>query len=206
MLKIQYFTIFIISIFIIISCGSEATDNTEEEDGVSGIPDLDSIRNTYGYMDEDTSAYRYSVRPTTYNPDSVVKVLKPNKDGIYPIDWLVLKDTDIEEKYSEELENFFWYFHFGPLLKHLEDKKVYIKGYVLALEADYYVLSANPLSMCFFCGNAGPESILRIKLKDTEKRFKTDEFLTFKGKLRLNAEVIEELNYILEDAEVYDVD
>ncbi len=68
---------------------------------------------------------------------------------------------------------------------------------------DQYVLSAYPYSMCFFCGGAGPESVMGLKLKKNRK-FKTDEIHLFKGTLELNANDIYELNYILADAEVVD--
>ena len=94
---------------------------------------------------------------------------------------------------------------FGPNVKKVENKTVIIKGYMVPVdpESNQYVLSAYPYSMCFFCGGAGPETVMGLKLKKNRK-FKTDEIHVFKGKLELNANDIYELNYILTDAEVMD--
>ena len=64
------------------------------------------------------------------------------------------------------------------------------------------MLSANPYSSCFFCGQAGPESVMEIQLLKQYDGLRMDQVITFKGKLRLNADDIYQLNYILEDAEV----
>ena len=70
------------------------------------------------------------------------------------------------------------------------------------IDANYYVLSANPFASCFFCGQAGPESVVSIKFKGVNRRFNTDDRVTIKGKFRLNATDINELNYILDQAEL----
>ncbi|MFN3489957.1 MAG: DUF3299 domain-containing protein, partial [Emticicia sp.] len=44
---------------------------------------------------------------------------------------------------------------------------------------------------------AGPESVVQIKFKKSTKRFNTDDRVTVKGTLKLNADDINELNYIL---------
>jgi hypothetical protein len=94
---------------------------------------------------------------------------------------------------------------FGATVKKIENKPVFIKGYMVPIdpESNQYVLSAFPYSMCFFCGGAGPESVMGLKLKKNQ-RFKTDEIHTFKGKLMLNSTDLFELNYILTEAEVVD--
>jgi hypothetical protein len=64
------------------------------------------------------------------------------------------------------------------------------------------VLSANPYSSCFFCGQAGPESVMEIQLLKQYDGLRMDQVITFEGRLRLNADDIYQLNYILEEAEV----
>ena len=54
----------------------------------------------------------------------------------------------------------------------------------------------------FFCGQAGPESVMEIQMVKQYDGLRMDQVLTFKGKLRLNTDDIYQLNYILEDAEV----
>jgi hypothetical protein len=91
-------------------------------------------------------------------------------------------------------------------MKALEGQLVRMTGYVIPIEETgddaVLVLSAFPYSSCFFCGGAGAETIMDIRLKKkTTKRFKKDETLTFRGKLRLNDSDLMFFNYILEDAE-----
>lgn len=48
----------------------------------------------------------------------------------------------------------------------------------------------------------GPESVVGLKFKKSGRKFKTDERHTFKGILKLNADNIYELNYVLDNVEV----
>jgi hypothetical protein len=93
---------------------------------------------------------------------------------------------------------------FGRRINALDGKKVQIRGFIIPVDIvqDYYVLSANPYSSCFFCGQAGPESVMEIQLLKQYDGLRMDQVITFEGKLRLNADDIYQLNYILEEAEV----
>ena len=66
---------------------------------------------------------------------------------------------------------------------------------------DTYILSANPFSSCFYCGGAGQESVMELRLKKKKAKFELDQIVTFAGRLRLNDQEME-LNYILEEARV----
>jgi len=121
------------------------------------------------------------------------------------ITWSSLSDVRFTDKYSEEVQAYFYYPHFGESVKELEGKEVYLKGYMLALDPqeNIFILSQNPFADCFFCGNAGPESIVELNLKPNQPNFKMDQVVTIKGKLKLNRDDIYHCNYILEDAEVF---
>ena len=71
--------------------------------------------------------------------------------------------------------------------REVDGKLVEITGYVISLGvfSDEYALSAFTFASCFFCGAAGPETIMELKLKNKEK-FLTDEVHTFCGILKLN--------------------
>ena len=58
----------------------------------------------------------------------------------------------------------------------------------------------NSKSNCYFCGGAGPESIIEIQLKDKNKRYRTDEIATVTGIFQVNATDVEHCNFILKDA------
>lgn len=121
------------------------------------------------------------------------------------ITWQTLSDVRFTEKYSKEAKGYYYYPHFGESVKELEGKEVYLKGYILVIDPneDIYILSQNPYAACFFCGSGGPESIAELKLKPNHPRFRTDQIVTFKGKLKLNQDDIFQCNYILEEAELY---
>jgi hypothetical protein len=93
---------------------------------------------------------------------------------------------------------------FGDHLKSLEGKEIYISGFMIPIDplGTRYVISRFPNANCFFCGNAGPETIMELRMKPVfVKRYATDTFATFKGTLQLNEENRESFNYVLLDAE-----
>jgi hypothetical protein len=130
--------------------------------------------------------------------------LKVNAQDAIPITWKILSDVTFYEKYNKEYDYNVLYPKWGPKVKALENKIVEIEGYAIPVEelgADILVLSALPYSQCFFCGGAGPESVMDIKSKKKLK-VKVDKKLKFRGKLKLNENDLTQLNYILVDAEL----
>lgn len=118
--------------------------------------------------------------------------------------WETLRDVTFKKKWYPEESVYMLYPTFGPAVQKLKGKEVSITGYILPidLDANMYVLSAFPYSACFFCGGAGPESVMALKFKKPPRKFKTDERLTLKGTLSLNADDIYQMNYVLEAAEL----
>jgi len=118
--------------------------------------------------------------------------------------WDDLADVKYDREWSEDVDSYFWFPEFDEKIKAMEGKEVQITGYLIPFDETNgaYVLSANPFAACFFCGNAGPESVMGLNLSREGVHFNTDEYLTFKGTLRLNAKNIYEMNYILEDAQL----
>lgn len=120
------------------------------------------------------------------------------------ITWDTLRDVKFQKKWYPQEKMYVLYPNFGPAVTKLQGKEVLIKGYLVPVDitTNLFVLSAYPNSMCFFCTGTGPETVMALKMK-RNRRFKVDEVQTFRGTLKLNASDIYELNYILEDAEVY---
>lgn len=90
---------------------------------------------------------------------------------------------------------------FGKGVKALNGKEVTIKGYVLPLELgrpNTFILSQLPYNMCFFCGGAGPETVIEVNSK--EEIPYSIKPVGIKGKLRLNATDYNHLMYILDEA------
>ncbi|WP_031529295.1 hypothetical protein [Dyadobacter crusticola] len=120
------------------------------------------------------------------------------------ISWKQLSDVRFSRKFNKELGMHFLYPNFGQTVRQLEGRQIRIRGYMIPVdpESNIYVISAQPMSMCFFCGGAGPESIVELQFRDKKQLFKTDAVKTVNGKLKLNSQDVEHLNYILEDASI----
>lgn len=84
----------------------------------------------------------------------------------------------------------------------LEGNEMNIKGYIIPVEGykghKEFIFSAFPYSMCFFCGGAGPETVMDVFA--TEPIDYTAEQITLRGTLELNATDINRLMYTLNDA------
>ena len=121
------------------------------------------------------------------------------------VSWETLADITFEEKYYKEVDMQLLFPVFGPGPKASEKKEVKIAGYAIPVDAEgtLWVLSRYPNSSCFFCGGAGPESVVELQFKETKRQaIKMDQFVTFKGILHLNDSDIDHMNYILKDARI----
>lgn len=80
---------------------------------------------------------------------------------------------------------------------------VMVEGFMIPVDVDgnFYVLSAFPYASCFFCGNAGPESVVELRLAKKGQRFQMDDARKFQGMLVLS-QTPNGLIYVLEDAEL----
>ena len=120
--------------------------------------------------------------------------------------WEDLTDVEFKDVYVEELDAYYWKPIFGPSVQVLEGKKFYITGYVIPvdIDEDFYVLSRYPFANCFFCGGAGPETVVDLQFKGHSPReYATDERLTFAGELKLNSDDVYQMNYIIVGAAEY---
>ena len=120
------------------------------------------------------------------------------------INWELLKDVEFDEIWSEEFQAYYMVPKFSKSVKEMDGKEVQIRGFIIPVDIvqDYYVLSANPYSSCFFCGQAGPESVMEIQMVKKYEGLRMDQVITFQGTLRLNIDDIYQLNYILEEAQI----
>ena len=120
------------------------------------------------------------------------------------ITWELLKNVEFDEIWSEEFQAYYMVPKFSEPVKEMDGKEVQIRVFIMPVDIvqDYYVLSANPYSSCFFCGQAGPESVMEIQMIKKYEGLRMDQVITYKGTLKLNVDDIYQLNYILEDAEI----
>ncbi|PTM04624.1 MAG: DUF3299 domain-containing protein [Bacteroidetes bacterium] len=117
------------------------------------------------------------------------------------IDWKVLAKVDFIDKYFPEFEAWYLIPKFQEEVKALDQKPIIIKGYIIPMDVEggEYALSAYPFSACFFCGGAGPESVIKLELAEKTERFDTDDIITFSGTLELNDSDVDNFNYILKN-------
>jgi hypothetical protein len=91
---------------------------------------------------------------------------------------------------------------FSKDVEKLDGTEITIKGYIIPVEGykshTEFVFSAFPYNMCFFCGGAGPETVMEVVSSEPVK-FST-EAIKIKGKLHLNSTDINKLIYSLTDA------
>lgn len=119
------------------------------------------------------------------------------------LNWPDLADVQFSEKFSNSLGIKYYQANFGEDLKAMEGEEVMIMGYLIPLDAlgETYALSKNPYSACFFCGAAGPETVVELRIKaEYIQRYQTDERRAFKGRLQLYESSLEQFNYVLLDA------
>ncbi len=121
--------------------------------------------------------------------------------------WQTLALVTFDTKFDEMLGIDVQIPKYSPAVKKLEGKIVELKGYILPLEGrrtqTYFIFSAYPYSLCFFCGGAGPETVAEAYCKKPIPY--TTKMITVRGKLALNhSGDIEKLMYTLTDVELVD--
>jgi len=93
---------------------------------------------------------------------------------------------------------------FSKDIQELEGSEIVIKGYIIPVDGykshTEFIFSAFPYNMCFFCGGAGPETVMEV-LADSPIEYSA-ESVKLKGILKLNNEDINQLMYKLEKAEL----
>uniref|UniRef100_UPI004048F047 hypothetical protein n=1 Tax=Flavobacterium sp. TaxID=239 RepID=UPI004048F047 len=85
-------------------------------------------------------------------------------------------------------------------LKTKAKKKVILSGFIIPIDATNYALSKNVFASCFFCGQAGPESITGIKFRGKTPKLRTDQYVTLEGTFRYNDDNVDDWIYHIEDA------
>lgn len=169
-----------------------------------GAPGAPSADNPHGYASQSADDV-YGERVLAARNAAEELDTDPNLQvtGAQPLTWQTLEDVSFKDVFIEEMGAYYWKPTFGPKVKALEGKPFYITGYIIPVDVDedFYVLSRYPYANCFFCGGAGPESVVDLQFKGKSKRaYQTDERLTFVGTFRLNSDDIYQMNYILKDA------
>lgn len=95
-----------------------------------------------------------------------------------------------------------------PLIEALDGKEITVKGYVIPLNGkkaqSHFMFSAYPYSSCYFCGGAGPETIMEAFTKSSEKIEYSENAITLKGTFRFISKDPNDIMFNLENAVLVD--
>jgi hypothetical protein len=117
--------------------------------------------------------------------------------------WKILSKITFKKEYDEILGLKIDVPVFSKEVRALEGKEVTLKGYIIPTDGyksqKEFVFSAFPYNMCFFCGGAGPETVIEAFCKSPIPYSSEPVFL--KGILQLNANDSGRLIYSLHKVE-----
>ncbi|BDS13211.1 hypothetical protein [Aureispira anguillae] len=127
--------------------------------------------------------------------------------------WENMMDVTVKSKFDPVTENFTNTPTFGKKILKLDGKKIHLKGFIIPadLTKGRMTLSKFSYSSCYFCGAAGPESVIEIVAKNPII-YRMDKPIVLEGTLRINRTTNDQeydpfrLLYILEDATYYSED
>ncbi|NVK27724.1 MAG: DUF3299 domain-containing protein [Flavobacteriia bacterium] len=117
------------------------------------------------------------------------------------IKWADLEDVEFVEFYDRERSEWSLKAEFSDDVQALDNQEVVITGYVIPLDVsgEVYVLSAFAFSSCFFCGGAGPETVMGLTFEESPPQLKTDDVISVRGTLHINRNPGLEFHYMLSD-------
>ncbi len=120
--------------------------------------------------------------------------------------WRTLALMKFERQYSENDGISQQQGRFVPLIEALEGQEITLKGYVVPLTGktaqSHFMFSAYPYADCFFCGKAGPESVVEVFTKGEKKIRFSDDAITIKGIFKFTSKDPNDIMFTLEKAEV----
>jgi hypothetical protein len=116
--------------------------------------------------------------------------------------WKTLSKITFKKEYNEMMGFKVDVPVFSEDVQALAGKEVTITGYIIPVEGyrshKEFIFSAYPYNLCFFCGGAGPETVMEVYADEAIPY--TAEPITIKGKLELNGDDINRLIYALNGA------
>ena len=117
------------------------------------------------------------------------------------ITWLILNNLEYKEA-PHATYGTVYLPKFSKEIKNLANKSVIIKGYLVPVDKTTWALSKNTYAACFFCGKAGPETVIGLTFKSDPGKLKMDANATLTGKFVLNASNVDDWMYSLVDVEI----
>lgn len=134
------------------------------------------------------------------------KVAVPAKSNVVnpvfsdTLNWKLLGQIKYLKKPSKDYPEGVMFPLINPTLKAKNAKTIYMSGFIVPIDNKNYALSKNVFASCFFCGQAGPETIMGIKFKNPGIKLKTDQYVTLQGTFRYNDDDVDDWIYHIENA------
>ena len=95
---------------------------------------------------------------------------------------------------------------FIAMIEELEGEEITLKGYVIPLSGrqaqSHFMFSAYPYNNCFFCGKAGPESVIEVFTKEDTKIPFSEKSITIKGIFEFTSRDASGVMFSLKEAEL----
>ncbi len=118
------------------------------------------------------------------------------------LSWQLLANIDYVEEKTEDYPGGVLNPIINFQLKNLKNHYIEISGYVVPMDENSYALSSNVMSACFFCGMAGPESVMGIQFKNDTPLLKTDQYISLVGIFSYNDTNPEDWIYHIKDGKL----
>lgn len=130
-------------------------------------------------------------------------IVEKNKDAAVVSDtlsWKLLGQIKYIKKPSDDYPEGVMFPVVNTTLKAKNKKQIVMSGFIIPIDNKNYALSKNVFASCFFCGQAGPETIMGIKFKNPNIKLKTDQYVTLTGTFRYNDTDVDDWIYHVENA------
>jgi hypothetical protein len=125
--------------------------------------------------------------------------------------WRTLLKLTFDVKFDERVDDIVFAPIFTPEIRKYAGKEIEIQGYILphditkmgggkTNDGSMFIFSAYPAATCFYCGGAGPESVIEVYPAAGIPFSK--QMVTLKGKLELNETDYLQLAYKLKQARI----
>ena len=121
-------------------------------------------------------------------------------------DWELLSKVSFKKMMDENMGFEVDFPLFSKDLQSRENTLVELRGFIIPTDGyknqQEFVFSQFPYKNCFFCGGAGPETV--IEVHTLNPILYTSEKITLRGKLKLNRSDLNRLMFQLSNAEKID--
>jgi hypothetical protein len=130
--------------------------------------------------------------------------------GIYPppvkdtVTWQILNNIEFKEV-PHDVYGTVYLPEFSKDIKKLSNRQIVIRGYLVPVDKTTWALSKNTYASCFFCGKAGPETVMGLSFKNDPGKLKMDANVTLTGKFVLNGTNVDDWMYSLTDVEIISI-